>query len=267
MIRKVMVFVLLLVMIVAGVNTVQGSQGKHRTTIRIMAAASLTEVYNDLKQAFEQKNQDISLEINYAGSQALYNQIKAGVPADIFASANIKYMDQLDEAGLVVDPTVFAYNKLVLAVAEKSNCIYKMADVLIPDIKLVIADEAVPVGRYTIQMLDKQADNPALPENFKEKFLANVVSKELDVKSVVAKVILGEADAGIVYKTDINTSNQKDLRVINIEDGYNVIATYPIALLKGRSEQHKTAAAKFIAFLYSTEGDRILEKHGFVCVN
>ncbi|GAB6098271.1 molybdate ABC transporter substrate-binding protein [Halanaerocella petrolearia] len=228
-----------------------------------MAAASLTEVFNDLKKEFETKYNS-KLEINYAGSQALYSQIKAGVGADIFASANIKYIRQLDETDLVINPTIFAHNKLVIAVSKRNNDIHGMSDLVQDGVKLVIADESVPVGRYTKQMLDKQVNNPKLSSDYKESFLDAVVSKELDVKSVMAKVELGEVDAGVGYKTDVNASNLEQVRVIDIADQYNVIATYPIALLKGISLQDKEIANKFLDYLYSKEGRRILTEHGFV---
>ncbi len=234
-------------------------------SIRIMAAASLTEVFNALKAGFEEKYQGIRLEINYAGSQALFSQINMGVAADIFASANIKYMDQLQGLDMVVNPTIFAHNKLLIAVFKKTEIdIQSFEDLIKNDIKLVIADESVPVGRYTVQVLEKQSKKQGLVADFQEKFIDNVISKELDVKSVVAKVELGEADAGIVYKTDVNSSNKDNIMIVNIEDKYNVIADYPIALLKGISRKNGEIANKFLDYLYSSEGGRILEEHGFV---
>ncbi|AGB41188.1 molybdenum ABC transporter, periplasmic molybdate-binding protein [Halobacteroides halobius DSM 5150] len=257
--NKLAICCLILMVVVTGCSYINSTAEKKN--IRIMAAASLTEVFNDLKAGFESKHHDIKLEINYAGSQALYSQIKSGVTADLFASANIKYMNQLDEADMVVDPTIFAHNKLVIAVfKETENIINGIEDLVQKGVELVIADKSVPVGGYTIQMLNKQVNNPKLSSDYKEKFLDAVISKELDVKSVVAKVELGAADAGVVYKTDVNASNLEKVKVVNIKDKYNVIATYPIALLKG----HKKGAKKFLNYLYSKEGGRILEKHGFI---
>ncbi|MFP4016551.1 MAG: molybdate ABC transporter substrate-binding protein [Halanaerobiales bacterium] len=234
-------------------------------TIRIMAAASLTEVFNDLKVGFEEKYEGIELEINYAGSQALFSQIQMGASADIFASANIKYMKQLKEADMVNEATIFAYNELVIAVSKESSIVIEsIGDVIKDNLKLLIADESVPVGRYTVQMLGKQSGNPVLPVDFQDKFLENVISKEFDVKSVVAKIELGEADAGIVYKTDINASNKDKVEITDIEEKYNVIATYPIAILKDISPANENIANLFLDYLYSEEGGMILEKHGFV---
>ncbi|TDX52710.1 molybdate ABC transporter substrate-binding protein [Orenia marismortui] len=268
--KKLIIGALILVMMLMA-----GCQGSKSTansnepiTIRIMAAASLTEVFNDLKAEFEKEYDDIKLEINYAGSQALYSQITSGVTSDIFASANIKYMNQLDEANMVAKPTIFARNKLVIVVSKQTQVeINGIKDLLQDGISIVIADKSVPVGRYTVQMLNKQNDNPQLSANYKEKFFAAVVSKELDVKSVLAKVELGEADAGVVYKTDANASDKDKVKVVNIKDQYNVIATYPIAPLKGINSEHQEAAAKFLDYLYSQEGGKILEGRGFIKVS
>jgi len=259
---------ILVMMVIVGCQGNEPTSSSEPVTIRVMAAASLTEVFNDLKTAFEEKYNDIKLEINYAGSQALYSQIKTGVSADIFASANIKYMNQLDQANMVVNPTIFARNKLVIVASKQTPAkIDGIEDLLHDGISLVIADKSVPVGRYTVQMLEKQSNNPQLPSDYQEKFFNNIVSKELDVKSVLAKVELGEADAGVVYQTDANASNQDKIKVVDIKDKYNVIATYPISALKGISSEHQVATAKFLDYLYSKEGGDILEGRGFIKVS
>lgn len=247
--------VLLLMVIFLGYNYVQAEE-----PVRVMAAASLTEVFTELAQTFTEKT-GIIVECNFAGSQALYSQIKLGVNADIFASANIKYMNQLEEAEMVIEPAIFAKNKLIIAVSKASDKIAKIADLTAGDIKIVIADESVPVGGYTIKMLTKENSNPDLGENFKAEFMENVVSKELDVKSVVNKVYLGEADAGVVYQTDLTPTTKKKVTMLKIADKYNIIASYPIALL--RSSQNKKAAQQFIDYIYSDEGSNILVKYGF----
>lgn len=262
--RKIILVILInCVLFVFGCQDV--NNGEETVTIRIMAAASLTEVFTELKNEFESSVEDINLEINFAGSQALYSQIQSGVSADIFASANIKYMHKLEEADMAKDSTVFAHNKLVAAVSKSTSYnIESFVDLLDSGVKLVIADESVPAGRYTLQMLEKQKGNPEMPSNFQDMFLANVISKQLDVKSIVAKLELGEADAGIVYKTDINSSNMDKVRIVDIKDEYNVIANYPISIIKGISSEKEEVARKFLDYLYSLKGERILEKHGFI---
>lgn len=230
--------------------------------IRIMAAASLTEMFTDLAEEYEiEKN--VKIECNFAGSQALYSQIRMGVGADIFASANVKYMEKLHESKIVKNSKIFAQNKLIAAVNKESK-IDELNDLAAKKLKLVIADKSVPVGSYTIQMLDKQKNNFLLGSNFKEKFMANVVSKEVDVKSVVYKVYLGEADAGIVYQTDITPLIAEKLNIIEIADKYNIIASYPIAVLN--SSHSKDIAQEFIDYIYSDQGGKILSSYGFTKV-
>jgi molybdate transport system substrate-binding protein len=170
-------------------------------------------------------------------------------------------MNQLKEAEMVIEPAIFAKNKLIIAVSKTSDKIVKIADLTAGDIKIVIADESVPVGGYTIKMLTKENSNPDLGENFKAEFMENVVSKELDVKSVVNKVYLGEADAGIVYQTDLTPTTKKKVTMLKIAEKYNIIASYPIALLK--SSQNKEAAQQFIDYIHSDDGSNILVKYGF----
>ncbi|RAK11795.1 molybdate transport system substrate-binding protein [Halanaerobium saccharolyticum] len=230
--------------------------------IRVMAAASLTEMFTELAEEYEVKS-GVEVECNFAGSQALYSQLIMGVGADVFASANIKYMDQLKDSKLVEDPKIFAENKLIAAVNKESG-IDKFSELALEKVKLVIADESVPVGSYTIQMLNKEKNNSQLDKDFKEKFMNNVVSKEVDVKSVVNKVYLGEVDAGIVYQTDITPKTAEKLKVIEIEDNYNVTASYPIAVLN--SSHNKKEALNFIEYIYSDAGGKILDKYGFTKV-
>lgn len=237
-----------------------GSQIKaEENKIRVMAAASLTEMFTELAAEYEAQKYG-EVECNFAGSQALYSQISLGVSADIFASANLKYMEQLQSLEMVEEPKIFAQNKLIVAVNKESS-INEFCDLAAGGVKLVIADESVPVGSYTLKMLDKEKNNTQLDSDFKEKFMANVVSKEVDVKSVVNKIYLGEVDAGIVYQTDITPESAERLNVIEIDAKYNVTASYPIAVLN--SSDNKQIARDFIDYIYSESGGEILAKYGF----
>ncbi|GAB6098732.1 molybdate ABC transporter substrate-binding protein [Halanaerocella petrolearia] len=263
MFKKTMVISLILgLVIVSGCQS--ATEETEKISLRIMAAASLIEVFTDLEQGFEEKYPNIEVDCNYAGSQALFSQIKSGVTADIFASANVKYMNQLEESDMVIEPSVFAQNKLVVAVLKGNKKIQTINDFVEKDVKLVVADKSVPVGQYTIEMLDKVDKSGKFVENYKTKFLNSIDSKELDVKSVVSKIELGEADAGVVYKTDIIASNQEKVRGINIPNQYNIVTTYPIALLKVGNQQHQEASKNFLDYLYSLEGRKILTKYGFI---
>jgi molybdate transport system substrate-binding protein len=261
--KKILFGLIIILIMISGCQFAK--KKSEETTLRIMAAASLTEVFNDLEKNFEEKHPDIELGCNYAGSQTLFSQIKSGVPADIFASANVEYMERLENDDLVIEPTIFTHNKLVIVVSEESEkSIDNIDDLIKSEVKIVIANESVPVGKYTLKMLDRQSDNPNLPLDYKEQILAAVVSKELDVKSVITKVELGEADAGIVYKTDANAADQDKIKVVNIKNEYNVTATYLVSLLQNISSKNKEAANKFLDYLYSDDGQKILEKQGFI---
>jgi len=227
-----------------------------------MAAASLTESFNDIKKEFEKQHPDIKIQINYAGSQELVTQIELGVKADVFASANEFYMDKLSKENLVNNPKIFAHNKLIVAVSSSNKNIQNLNDLAKSGVKLAIASPAVPVGKYTLEMLSKIEKSGKFNPDYKKNFLHNVVTEELNVKSVLTKVTLGEADAGVVYKTDITPEVSKKVRIISIDNKYNVIASYPIALIKESANPKQ--AKSFISYVLSNNGQNILGKYGFM---
>lgn len=234
-----------------------------KTTLTVFAAASLTEAFTEIGAAFDAANPGITTTFNFAGSQALRTQIEEGAPADVFASASGKEMETL-ETGRFVDAgvsQVFLTNKLVvIQPADNPASLKKLEDLAKPGIKIVLAAEEVPVGKYARQALDLM--DAAFGAAFKDKVLANVVSNEDNVKQVVAKVLLGEADAGIVYVSDVVAA--PELRSTEIPPDLNVIAKYPIAPLL-RSENAELAA-KFIEYVLSAEGQAVLSKWGFAPV-
>jgi len=223
------------------------------TTLTVFAAASLTEAFSEMATVFESAYPGVDVALNFAGSNTLRAQIEQGAQADVFASANIKEMDALVEIGLVnVDKkTVFLTNRL-LVITPKYNPagLSNLEELARPNLKLVLAAEEVPVGRYARLMLDNVG-----PE-FKALVLANVVSNETTVKQVLAKVQLGEADAGIVYASDAVAA--PELPVIEIPPEFNVLAEYPIAPLI--HAPHPELADAFVAFVLAPEGQAILKK-------
>ena len=229
-------------------------------TLTVFAAASLTDAFTEIGAAFDAANPGVTTTFNFAGSQALRTQIEEGAPADVFASASGKEMDTLVTGGLVAQDAVqiFLTNKLVVILpADNPADITTLEDLAKPGIKLVLAAEEVPLGKYARQALDLM--DASFGAGFKDKVLANVVSNEDNVKQVVAKVQLGEADAGIVYISDSIAA--PDLKSIEIPADLNVIAQYLIApLVKSASAD---LAAKFIEYVLSTEGQDILSKWGF----
>ncbi len=229
-------------------------------TLNVFAAASLTDAFNEIGKNFEAANLGVTVTFNFAGSQALRTQIEQGAPADVFASANKTEMDTLTAGSYVMqDATqIFLYNKLVVILpGDNPAGLKKLEDLAKPGIKLVLAAEEVPVGKYARQALD--AMNGQFGSGFKDKVLANVVSNEDNVKQVVAKVQLGEADAGIVYTSDAIAA--PDLEIIEIPAELNVIAKYPIAPL--RKSANADVAKAFIEYVLSSDGQAILQKWGF----
>ncbi len=165
--------------------------------LSVFAAASLTEAFRDLGKSFESAHPGVIVSFNFAGSQQLREQLAQGAPGDVFASANTKEMDAAAAASLVAADSVkpFARNKLTVIYPRKGPTrVASLADLGKAGVKLDLADPAVPVGRYTMQMLNRMSQDPAFGADFQAKVLANVVSREDNVKSVLSKVRLGEAD-------------------------------------------------------------------------
>ena len=229
-------------------------------TLIVFAAASLTDAFTEIGKNFEAKNPDVTLTFNFAGSQSLRTQIEEGAPADVFASANKTEMEMLVSGAHVEEdtPQIFLQNKLVVILpASNPAGLSRLEDLVNTGIKFVIAAEEVPVGKYTRQALDLM--NGPFGTDFKDKALANVVSNEDNVRQVVAKVQLGEADAGIVYTSDVVAA--PDLKTVEIPTDLNIIAEYPIAKLSQSS--HADLADAFITFVLSDEGQSVLQKWGF----
>lgn len=240
------------------------AENQEETRIRVMAAASLTEVYNELKEEFEKEYPAIEVEMNYAGSHTLANQIISGVSADIFASANLDYMEELAKEGLVDDFDTFAYNGLAVAVSNQVEGIERLEDLISSDYRLVVVDESAPIGRYTRKLLARIESSEEFSDNYSNEFLEAVVSQELEVKSAVAKIELGEVDAGIVYRTDIKAADEKKVDILEIPAEYNLLTNYPVAILTGINQDKREASEKFLDYLYSESGRAILEKYGFL---
>jgi molybdate transport system substrate-binding protein len=216
----------------------------------VFAAASLTDAFDELGEAFVAANPDVEVVFNHAGSQTLASQVNEGAPADVFASANTTQMDAVAAAGnLAGEPAIFTANLLEIAV-ERDNPlgIRGLADLADPDLVLVLPAEEVPAGRYARQALDA-AGVEVTPW-----------SLEQDVRAALSKVELGEADASIVYASDIVASAGRADGVA-IPSEQNVAASYPIAVLA--AAPNPTAADAFVSFVRSDAGQEILTAYGF----
>lgn len=242
-----------------------GCRGSNSTeTLTVFAAASLTDAFEDIGEAFMIENPNVDIVFSFAGSSALATQIIEGAPADVFASANEIQMQVVVDAGRITDrPQIFATNRLVVALPTENNAnILSLDDLTNEGVNIVIAAPGVPVRAYTDTMLDLLSADPAFGHDFREGVMRNIVSEESNVRQVLIKIILGEADAGIVYQSDITSDATQDVTALNIPDAFNTQAHYPIALVEG--SDNATLAQQFIAFALSSEGQTILGKWGFI---
>lgn len=233
----------------------------------VFAAASLTEPFSEIGTLFESLHPGVTVLFNFAGSQQLAQQINEGAPADVFASANNTRMNMVIEAGGVVSGTqqIFAQNRLVVIYPLDHPVDLKdLFELTRTGLKLVFAAQEVPVGQYTQSFLDKASIDAAYGAMYKDDVLNNVVSYEDNVKAVLTKVALGEADAGIVYASDISGADADKVGQLEIPDELNVIATYPIAPV--RDSDNLEMAQAFIELVLSPEGQALLVKYNFISV-
>jgi molybdate transport system substrate-binding protein len=216
----------------------------------VFAAASLTSSFNEIGTAFSTEYPGTKVTFSYDASSTLVTQINQGAPADAFASADQANMKKLTDAGNNSGtPVVFATNKLEIIVQPGNpKNIQSVADLAKPGVTFVSCDPAVPIGAYTQQVL-KSAGVTVTP-----------VSLEQNVKGIVTKVTAGEADAGIVYATDVQAAGSQAAGV-PIPDDINVIAQYPIVATKAST--NPSTAAAFIDFVLSDQGQKILQSYGF----
>jgi molybdate transport system substrate-binding protein len=251
----VVMVILLLSISLAGAQETQ--------TLTVFAAASLTDAFTEIGEAFAEAHPGVALMFNFGNSSALATQLAEGAAADVFASANTRQMEVAQAAGRIAEPVqIFARNQLVIAVpADNPADIESLADLANPGVLLVLAAPEVPVRVYTEAMLEALAAVPEYGEAYREAVLANVVSEEETVRQVVAKIALGEADVGIVYQSDVTPDVADDVLAIEIPDEFNQIATYPIAAISDSANPELAQA--FVAFVLSDAGQEIIVRWGF----
>jgi molybdate transport system substrate-binding protein len=237
--------------------------------LTVFAASSLQESMMALGNDWRAAHPGPAEQYNFGGSQALLAQLRQGAPADLFATADKPTMDGAVASGLVESPYPLARNSLVVVVPhDNPGHITALADLAHSGLKIVLADKSVPVGNYTLQMLDTLAGDPAYGADFKRKMLANVISQENNVRQVLAKVQLGEADAGVVYGTDAQAANHaaggsaQPVTTVPIPDTANVIAVYYVAVVKGGARAD--AARAFLAYATGDGGQAVLGQFGFL---
>ncbi len=231
--------------------------------IVVFAAASLTDVFQDMASAFRQANPKATLTFNFGSSSQLATQLGQGASADVFASADSAQMENARKSGAIAgQDRVFAGNRLVLITPRDNPAhITSVKDLADDGVKFVTAQPAVPIGAYTAQMLEKADADPAYGDGFKDRVDANTVSREDNVRQVVSKVQLGEADAAIVYSTDATPQVRDQLQIVAVPDALETPASYPIAIAKGNNA---VGGEAFVSYVLGPQGQAILARWGFL---
>jgi molybdate transport system substrate-binding protein len=231
--------------------------------ITVFAAASLTDVFNAMGGAFEEANPNAHITFNFASSGTLVNQLSQGARADVFAAADQNTMNIAIRSGAITGQAqLFARNSLIVVVPSANPAhVTSLKDLAHPGLKLVTADASVPIGQYTQTMLMKASANPDYGSDFRAKFQANVVSQQTDDKQIVAQVQLGEADAAVVYATDITPATQHQLTALQIPPEFNTEVEYPIAVSGG---SNSVGGEAFVRFVLSPAGQAMLKTWNFL---
>ncbi|MFE3656286.1 molybdate ABC transporter substrate-binding protein [Streptomyces sp. NPDC059165] len=230
-----------------GTTGATGSTKAPAADLTVLAASSLTDVFTTAGAVYEKSHPGTKVRFSFAGSQELAAQVKQGAPADALVTADTRTMDGLrSDTGT---PSVIAKNRLVIATGGGNpKKIDGLADLSDPTLKVVLASPEVPVGRYSRKILDAQ------------NVVVRPVSQEPNVRAVLSKVELGEADAGLIYRTDASSATER-VDAIEIPDAQNAIASYPAATLKG--SKNAEAASAFVAWLSGPEAQKVLQDAGF----
>lgn len=238
------------------------AQERASQKLTVFAATSLTDVFEALKDEFLASNPGTDILLNFSSSSTLAAQLIQGAPADVFASANERQMDLVVEGGFIdeAELKVFAHNQLVLITpGENPAEVDSVRDLVDEGILLVLAAAGTPIRAYTDDMFVSYGGEYGA--DFVENVYLNLVSEESNVRQVVARVALGEADAGIVYQTDVIGAVSSQLRAIEIEPAHNQLASYPIAVLSDSA--NALLAARFVDFALSVHARSILAEFGF----
>jgi len=231
--------------------------------LTVFAAASLTGAFGEIGRLYTNQT-NIVVAFNFDGSQNLRTQIENGAYADVFASANTKQMNALKQIQLMNDSSiiVFTENRLSLIVPKGNPAkISSLANLAKPGLKIVMGTKDVPVGDYALQIINRLGNDSAYGPDYKTRVMANIISQETTVNYVVTKVALGEADVGFAYISDVTKDLASKADQVAIPDEYNVIAKYPIGIVK--ESRYPAHSQDFINLVTSDQGKAILDKYGF----
>ncbi|PDV98195.1 molybdate ABC transporter substrate-binding protein [Candidatus Chloroploca asiatica] len=248
----------------ATVPATVGAGATLRGQITVFAASSLSDAFEALGTAFMAAHPEAVVTFNFANSAQLAAQINEGAPADVFASANATQMRVAVEGGRLNDndQRLFIRNNLVVITPYDNPAkVMELAELAQPGLRLILADPVAPIGQHSLDFLDQASAQPAFGADFRERVLANVVSYEDSARIVLAKIVLGEGDAAIVFTTDAAAEAEK-VQSIPIPDELNVFANYLIAPVA--DSRNLALAEAFVAFARTAEGQAILADHGFL---
>ena len=233
-----------------------------RLVLTVFAAASLHEAFHRAADEYSAANPGTEFLFNFAGSQQLAQQIALGARADVFASADMRQMQAAMPMIDTASVQILARNRLAVVVpSSPGRKVRRLADLGSPGVKIVLAANAVPAGEYALRFIGKCAAAADFSPGFRSAVIKNVVSYEENVRAVLAKVVLAEADAGVVYVTDAASVKNHAVDTIEIPERLNVIAEYPVG--RTRESPHAAEADRFIRFLLSARGQEILAQAGF----
>lgn len=254
----------ILIVICVTLSSFGMSAAQDRKSLTIFAASSLTDAFEEIADSFAAEFPEAEIVFSFANSATLATQLAEGAPADIFASANEKQMHVAIESGRIQEPAqIFARNHLVIAIpADNPAGVESLIDLSQPGLVLILVAPETPIRDYTDTMLEKLAAEADYGDSFRESVLANVVSEEANVRQAVSKIVLGEADATIVYQSDVTPDVAEQVIAIPIPDEYNVVASYPIAITTDSA--NPDLAQSFMDYVLSDDGQAILTRWNFL---
>lgn len=238
-----------------------GGEKKQSGTLTVLAAASLTDAFGELAETFEKAYPGVEVKASYESSSTLLAQIQQGAPADVFASADETKMDTAVDDGFIDgEPRIFVKNREVIMVPKDNPAgIEEFQDISEPGVKLVLAEDEVPVAEYAKEILGKADEKYG--GGFEKAAMSNIVSREADVRASVNRVALGEADATFGYESDYTPDVRDKVETVEIPEDLNIIATYPIAVLEDSKDPD--LAKEWLDLVTGEKGQKVLEKWGF----
>lgn len=261
-IKMLLIITLSLIILSVGCAAKQTDKDE-KQEITVFAASSLTESMEEVIKLFQKENPDVKVKLNLESTSRLRLQIEQGVEADIFLSASKNHYDALSQKGYISKGQAFLENSMVVIVPKDNPAKIEKIEDIQNKCKLVLAQKEVPAGDYARVIIHSLSAE--LGEEFESKVLKNIVSEENNVKQVVNKVVMGEADAAFVYSSDVTTNVKEKVSVLRIDPKHNVKAEYWTSRLN--MEKENDYVEKFYEFLLSEQGQGIFRGYGFESIN